>query len=162
MSKHADILITHAHLFTLQGTGVGYVADGAVAITGDRVAAVGPTAELNTRFRASEEIDAAGCAVLPGLIDAHIHTPWALVRGVAQDVAHWMQRALAPYSRHFTPEAGPISIPHVAEHLAYPAARGLPQCRHIHQLHDSVWSYSTLRASMAGLSISDGGRSTLC
>ena len=30
MAEHADILITHAHLFTLQGEGVGYVADGAV------------------------------------------------------------------------------------------------------------------------------------
>jgi 5-methylthioadenosine/S-adenosylhomocysteine deaminase len=43
--------------------------------------------------------------VLPGFIDAHMHTPLAIVRGVAQDVAHWMQRALAPYSRHITPEA---------------------------------------------------------
>jgi 5-methylthioadenosine/S-adenosylhomocysteine deaminase len=34
-----------------------------------------------------------------------MHTPLAIVRGVAQDVAHWMQRALAPYSRHITPAA---------------------------------------------------------
>jgi 5-methylthioadenosine/S-adenosylhomocysteine deaminase len=34
-----------------------------------------------------------------------MHTPLAIVRGVAQDVAHWMQRALAPYARHITPEA---------------------------------------------------------
>jgi len=105
MAEHTDILITHAHLFTLQGEGVGYVADGAVAVRGSRIAAVGPTAELIARFQASETIDASGCAVLPGLIDAHMHTPWAVVRGVAQDVAHWMQRALAPYSRHLTPEA---------------------------------------------------------
>jgi 5-methylthioadenosine/S-adenosylhomocysteine deaminase len=105
MTEHADILITHAYLFTLQGQGVGYVADGAVAITGNRIAAVGPTAELTARFQAAETIDASHCAVLPGLIDAHMHTPWAIVRGVAQDVAHWMQKALAPYSRHLTPEA---------------------------------------------------------
>ena len=105
MPEHADFLITHAHLFTLQGQGVGYVADGAVAVNGSRIAAVGSTAELTARFQANETIDASGCAVLPGLIDAHIHTPLAIVRGVAQDVAHWMQRALAPYSRHITPEA---------------------------------------------------------
>jgi 5-methylthioadenosine/S-adenosylhomocysteine deaminase len=34
-----------------------------------------------------------------------MHTSLAIVRGVAQDVAHWMQRALAPYSRHISPEA---------------------------------------------------------
>ena len=105
MAEHADTLITHAHLFTMQGKGVGYVADGAVAVEGNRIAAVGPTAELTARFRSSETIDAGGCAVLPGLIDAHMHTRWAIARGVAQDVAHWMQKALAPYARHITPEA---------------------------------------------------------
>jgi 5-methylthioadenosine/S-adenosylhomocysteine deaminase len=105
MTEHIDTLITHAHLFTLQGEGVGYVADGAVAVRGSRIAAVGPTAELTARFRPAETIDASGCAVLPGLIDAHMHTPWAIVRGVAQDVTHWMQRALAPYTRHLTPAA---------------------------------------------------------
>jgi 5-methylthioadenosine/S-adenosylhomocysteine deaminase len=34
-----------------------------------------------------------------------MHTPLAIIRGVAQDVAHWMQRALAPYARHITPQA---------------------------------------------------------
>ena len=105
MPEHADFSITHAHLFTLQGQGVGYVADGAVAVNGSRIVAVGSTAELTARFQADETIDASGCAVLPGLIDAHMHTPLAIVRGVAQDVAHWMQSALAPYSRHITPEA---------------------------------------------------------
>lgn len=101
-----DKLVTGAHLFTLQGEGVGYIPDGAVAIQGDRIAAVGPTSKLTSRFRAAQTIDARDCAVLPGLIDAHMHTPLAIVRGVAQDVAHWMQRALAPYSRHITAEAG--------------------------------------------------------
>jgi len=105
MNQHADILLTHAHLFTMQGDGVGYIADGAVAVEGRRIVAVGPTADLTPRFRADETLDATGCAVLPGLIDAHMHTPWAIARGVAQDVAHWMQKALAPYSRHLTPEA---------------------------------------------------------
>jgi 5-methylthioadenosine/S-adenosylhomocysteine deaminase len=105
MTEHATKLITHAHLFTMQGNGVGYVADGAIAIEGSRIVTVGFTAELTARFQADETVDATDCAVLPGLIDAHMHTPWAIARGVAQDVAHWMQRALAPYSRHLTPEA---------------------------------------------------------
>lgn len=105
MTEHADILVTHSYLFTLQGAGVGYMPDGAVAVRGSRIAAVGSTAELTARFQAAETIDATNCAVLPGLIDVHMHTPWAVVRGVAQDVAHWMQKALAPYSRHLTPAA---------------------------------------------------------
>ncbi len=105
MNENADILIVHAHLFSMAESGVGYIADGAVAIQGQRIAAVGPTTDLADRFQAAEAIDASGCAVLPGLIDAHMHTPWAVVRGVAQDVAHWMQKALAPYARHLTSEA---------------------------------------------------------
>jgi len=105
MNDVADTLITHAYLFTMEGQGVGYVPDGAVAVWGGRIAAVGPTADLAARFHVEERLDASGCAVLPGLIDAHMHTPLAIVRGVAQDVRHWMQRALAPYSRHITLEA---------------------------------------------------------
>ena len=86
----------------MRGEGVGYIADGAVAIKASRVAAVATTTELAARFQAAETIDASSCAVLPGLIDAHLRTPLAIVRGVAQDVRHWMQRALAPYSRHIT------------------------------------------------------------
>ena len=115
MSEVADFLFVHAHLFTMQDTntaqanpdyrGVGYIADGAVAVTGNKIVAVGTTAELTARFSATETIDASHQALLPGLIDAHMHTPLAIVRGVAQDVNHWMQKALSPYSRHMTPES---------------------------------------------------------
>jgi len=100
-----DVLITHAHLFTMRGSGVGYLVDGAVAVQGQRIVAVGPTNDLTVRLQPAETIDATDCAVLPGLIDAHIHTTLSIVRGVAQDVANWMQTALAPYSRHITPRA---------------------------------------------------------
>jgi 5-methylthioadenosine/S-adenosylhomocysteine deaminase len=105
MEEQADKLFIHAHLFTMQGSGVGYIGDGALATKADRIVAVGATGELEAKFQAAETIDARDCAVLPGLIDAHMHTPLAIVRGVAQDVAHWMQRALAPYSRYIAPEA---------------------------------------------------------
>ena len=105
MTDHANTLITHAHLFTMQGEGVGYIGDGALAIQNKQIVAVGTTTELTARFVADETIDASGHALLPGLIDAHMHTPLAIVRGVAQDVSHWMQKALAPYARHLTPEA---------------------------------------------------------
>jgi 5-methylthioadenosine/S-adenosylhomocysteine deaminase len=105
MNQHVDTLITHAHMFTMRGSGVGYIADGALAISGSRITAVGSTAELTALYQADEGINASGFALLPGLIDAHMHTPWAIVRGVAQDVADWMQRALAPYARHVSPAA---------------------------------------------------------
>ncbi len=104
MPDHADFLLIHAHLLTLQGPGVGYLKDGAVAVQGDRIAAVGPTEDLLQRFTADEVLDSTGYAVLPGLVDAHLHSPESLLRGVAQDVSHWMQLALDPYLRHVGPE----------------------------------------------------------
>ncbi len=103
--QNIETLITHAHLFSMSGSGVGYIADGAVAVAEQKIAAVGTTADLTATFSADQTIDATGHALLPGLIDAHMHTPWAVVRGVAQDAANWMQKALAPYARHMTPAA---------------------------------------------------------
>jgi 5-methylthioadenosine/S-adenosylhomocysteine deaminase len=105
MPQSVDLLVLHAHLLTMQGDGVGYVRDGAVAVRGDSIVEVGPSAELSTRFEAAETLDAAGCAVLPGLVDVHMHTVYAIVRGVAQDVSNWMQKGLAPFARHMDAEA---------------------------------------------------------
>ena len=88
MTEPVDTLFVHAHLFTMEGNGVGYQADGAVAVRGNRIVDAGSTAALANRYDPAEHIDATNHALLPGLIDAHMHTPWAVVRGVAQDVAH--------------------------------------------------------------------------
>ena len=85
--------------------GVGYLGVGAGVVEGAKIVAVGETAVLLPQHPNAEQIDATDCALLPGLIAAHMHTPWAIARGVAQDVANWMQLGLAPYGRHLTPEA---------------------------------------------------------
>lgn len=36
MAEPVDLLVRHAHLFTMSGPGVGYVADGAVAVRGSQ------------------------------------------------------------------------------------------------------------------------------
>ena len=46
MTEHIDTLIKNAYLFTMAGDGVGYIADGEVAIQGNRIAARNPLAEL--------------------------------------------------------------------------------------------------------------------
>jgi predicted amidohydrolase YtcJ len=45
----------------------------AVAIAGDRIAAVGTTGEIRTRARGAETIDLGGQFVVPGFIDSHVH-----------------------------------------------------------------------------------------
>lgn len=100
-----DILITNGFIITMEGNGVGVIADGAVGIKGNRIAIVGPTAEVLNQHKAHRYIDAKNKAVLPGFIDAHIHTGIAILRGLAQDLDNWMQEGLWPFAQVLTPEA---------------------------------------------------------
>jgi cytosine/adenosine deaminase-related metal-dependent hydrolase len=56
------------------------IEDGAVAISGDRIVAVGPTADVASRFPADVTIDAGGKAILPGLVDSHAHAGHGLIK----------------------------------------------------------------------------------
>ena len=64
-----DLLLTHGDVFTMAGDGVGYIENGAVAIEGNRIVAVGPSPEIQEKYQARRTIDATMKAVLPGLID---------------------------------------------------------------------------------------------
>lgn len=63
----------HARLATLAGDGWGLIDDGALLTEGDRIAWVGPMADLPEAGRAAEDHDLGGRLVTPGLIDCHTH-----------------------------------------------------------------------------------------
>ena len=91
----------------MTGEGVGSIVNGAVALEGQDIVAVGKTDEIIKEYSGAENvIDAKGKAVLPGFVDGHIHTGLSLARGLAQDVPEieWMLKTMAPYSRFLTPE----------------------------------------------------------
>jgi len=57
-------------------------SDGLSVVTDDRgfIHAVGPDSEIDSSFpncSYTQEIDASGMSVLPGLVDAHTHPVWA-------------------------------------------------------------------------------------
>jgi imidazolonepropionase len=57
--------------------------DAAIACVDGRIAAFGPTADVAARYperEASEVLDASGCLVAPGFVDAHTHLPFAGTR----------------------------------------------------------------------------------
>jgi imidazolonepropionase len=56
---------------------LGAITDGALAISGEEIVAVGPTQELRAVYSAREELDASGCAVCPGFVDPHTHAVYA-------------------------------------------------------------------------------------
>ena len=99
MKQELDLLFIHAWTLTMQGSGVGFVQDGALGITGNRITTVGESEELLEKYTAKRIIDATGKVLIPGLIDAHIHTGDTLIRGVSQDIQNWMQHGIWPYSQ---------------------------------------------------------------
>ncbi|MGO8877078.1 MAG: amidohydrolase family protein [Acidimicrobiales bacterium] len=66
--------------------GRGPIADGAVAIDGGAIVAVGPAAELSS-LRGRRRIDAAGGVIMPGFVNPHTHIGSnLLLRGLDEDV----------------------------------------------------------------------------
>jgi 5-methylthioadenosine/S-adenosylhomocysteine deaminase len=99
-----DILLTNGDVFTMAGDGVGYLEKGAVAIDGNRILAVGPSSEIEAKYQARRTIDATMKAVLPGLIDGHLHTVIAILRGLGQDAPTWHE-GVDPFFEQLTPAA---------------------------------------------------------
>lgn len=82
----ADLLVEHADWVLTLDNQRRIVRDGAVAVQGDTIVAVGPTAEVAAAHRAPRTISARGRVVTPGLIDSHIHTTFQMSRGLADEV----------------------------------------------------------------------------
>ncbi len=57
---------------------LGIYTDGAALVRDGMIEAVGPTSRLRQWAAPGEEaLDASGCVVMPGLVDAHTHIVWA-------------------------------------------------------------------------------------
>jgi 5-methylthioadenosine/S-adenosylhomocysteine deaminase len=77
----------------------GKVLEGhALALCGSRIVAVGPSAELRVAHPFAQEIPLPTHAVLPGLINAHTHSPMTLLRGYADDLPPqaWLEQKIWP------------------------------------------------------------------
>ncbi len=91
--KKATVLVKNiGHLVTMAGPAprlgkamndLGLIENGAVAIAGEEILAVGDSTDLEGRVplaEACQVIDAAGAVVTPGLIDPHTHPVFARTR----------------------------------------------------------------------------------
>lgn len=91
MARKAIDLLVHdaAQVVTVDGGGSGpargtaamndlrVVEGGSVAVHRGKVLAVGPSEDLAETFAPARRLDASGCAVLPGFVDAHTHPVFA-------------------------------------------------------------------------------------
>ena len=84
MTEPVDLLLVNGAVVTMETSGAVFF-NGAVAVSGREIVAVGPSEQITARYAARETIDCTGCAILPGLINAHAHVPMSLLRGLVAD-----------------------------------------------------------------------------
>ncbi|MFW0755301.1 amidohydrolase family protein [Pseudomonas sp. H11T01] len=93
-----DLLIEHGVVITVDDQR-RVIKDGAVAVLGNRIVAVGRTDELRARFTAEKIIDARNKAVLPGLIDSHAHAGHAMLKTIGGGEGDaWMEACQTIYT----------------------------------------------------------------
>ena len=106
MTEQIDTLFTNAHVITMNADG-DIIPNGAVAVRGDSIVAVGDSDTLAAQFSAERTIDCGGAVVSPGLVNAHTHVPMTLLRGLSDDLRLdvWLYGFMMPVEREFvTPE----------------------------------------------------------
>lgn len=104
--EHIDTILSGGMVVTMNER-FDLIADGAVAVKGQHIAAIGTRAEILAAYSADMIIDCAGKYVMPGLINAHTHVPMTLLRGLADDLRLdvWLLGYVMPTERTFvTPE----------------------------------------------------------
>ena len=89
-----DLLVTGGTVITMDAAN-RVIEDGAVAVTDDRIVAVGTAAEVRGRVgKAHRTLDARRHAVLPGLIDTHGHAGHTLARTIGGHTRPYGWRAM--------------------------------------------------------------------
>ena len=79
------------------------IRNGAVAIQGEIIIAIGEKDDIETRYTAREIIDAKDSLIMPGLINCHNHAPMTYFRGLADDLElmDWLNNYIFPAEAMF-------------------------------------------------------------
>lgn len=97
-----DLLITGADIVCLDKGGT-VVADGAIAITRNRLHWIGNKAEAAHLFDPADTINGSGMIAMPGLIDGHVHTAQHLLRGKIAEIARREKIKIPIWKNYYIP-----------------------------------------------------------
>lgn len=92
-----DLLIEAGWVVPVEPHGV-VLEQHAVAISDGAIVALLPIAQARTRFAAAQTVSRPDAVLIPGLVNAHVHNPMTLLRGVADDLPlkDWLQGHIWP------------------------------------------------------------------
>jgi 5-methylthioadenosine/S-adenosylhomocysteine deaminase len=83
-----NIMINNGFIVTLNPWNE-IIPNGALVIEDNRILDVGKSVDISRRYSADIKIDAAGQAVIPGLINSHTHLCETLMKGLGDDRTLW-------------------------------------------------------------------------
>lgn len=95
--REVDTIISGGRVLLLDEKG-SRIENGAIAIDGDEIVAVGKTEKIKDKFTGQKIIDASDSLVMPGLINCHTHAAMTCFRGIADDLKleDWLNNYIFP------------------------------------------------------------------
>lgn len=105
-AEPADWIYTARYVVTMDAQR-HLIDDGAVAIRGDRIVAVGKRGDIDKQFQPSHRLDRPEAVIMPGLINTHAHAAMSLFRGIADDLKlqDWLEKYIFPAeAKNVTPD----------------------------------------------------------
>ena len=104
--EKVDLIISGGTVVTMDAQR-RVIEDGAVAVRGSEIVAVGTESEIKAEYESTKTIDARGSLIMPGLINGHAHAAMSLFRGLADDLSldDWLHKYIFPAeARNVTPD----------------------------------------------------------
>ncbi len=101
-AESVDYVLSARRVVTVDGQG-RIIENGAVAVKGERIAAVGTKADIDRQYTPKQRIDMPDGILIPGLINTHTHAPMSLLRGIADDLRlqEWLEKFIFPLEGKF-------------------------------------------------------------
>ncbi|MBN2304272.1 MAG: amidohydrolase family protein [Anaerolineae bacterium] len=100
--QRVDTLLVGGMVLTMNAALDRY-PNGAVAIQGDQIVAVGSADAITAAYEAAEVVRCDDQIIMPGLVNTHTHMPMTLLRAMADDLRLdvWLMGYMMPVEREF-------------------------------------------------------------
>ncbi len=103
---NVDLLIYNGTILTVNSK-FDIIENGFICVKNGKLERIESCGQKEVFPEATEVIDAKGCIVMPGLVNAHTHLPMTLFRGLADDqpLAVWLDHIFPAESNHIHSES---------------------------------------------------------
>ncbi len=103
MSKESVDSIVYGDYVLTMVEGQPVIENGAVAVRGHSIVAVGPQAEINSEYKAKKTLLGRQKILMPGLVNGHTHSSMTLFRGMMDDLKlmDWLTQYVFPMEGQF-------------------------------------------------------------